>query len=1179
MGLYFPHPVKRRLSSELAAPSSPLGIGRRLGEGATSVVFQAEVAGVEVALKIARDPKFAARLADEADRLLMVGSTALAQVVDAGFVPHGTSSCEELEGHAYIALELAPGAPLAPTVKQAGRARAELALIVARDVAEALADLHAAGSAHGDVKPANVIFDPRARHARLVDLGLGTEVGEENVRGGTRRYLAPEVFTEGSGGDARSRDLWAFGLLLAELASPELARSTDPTGCLGAVELPPIIGEIARALLDRAPRARPSAEWVHRRALEALGGAEADSTRRRRAVERAYLGVRRREILHAATRHGARILVEGLPGRWLHQATDLARRVSALRGRAPEGGSPTLGELDAFGRSRWLVALIGASAAHWPVPRAGSDSELCERLLALCEGSDPASFALASIDSGIVALAVASDEPVELALALASGTPPAQVLDRAEHVVRGGGAPVLALVLARALRARGEYGRALSVLELASPEDAALEKAETLRRAGDSERALQLLGEPLGLDITRESRRAATLARIELDAGHPERARAALSGVVPTAASLEVRALIELALEDRRAATDSALYGVALAANDEEHARLAAVQGFVAHAAGDAQTAAESYRRAVDHAVRAGALLEEATYLTGLSAAAATLGHFAEALDAGRRALLLFDHLRRPKEAARAALSRAAVFAQAGAVAETREAAADCIARARIADDCRCRGYAHLALADVLPDGDAEGVEQALRAQTLLATSGSDDQLHVGARLLRRGQAVDIAALDARARSSEASIEPRLEWWGARARAEAESERPNRPEVVLAELSAAFSAPTPLGIRGPALAAGANLGARIGQADTARRLALGAREAAREIARHAPPELRAAIDSLPWLVQLESPRETDVSAEQVSDVETLVHALGRRDRLRPLLDQVLDALILWTGVERGLLLLRAPGGKLSPRAGRNLARADLRGEQLALSMSLAERAMEQREPVVAVDAAGELPDVHASVHALKLRSVLAVPLISRGEMLGVVYLDDRIRRGAFGAEELAWVRLVAALASVAIADARDQLLLRRAARRARRAEARLSVELAQREAALDVAERELARARDAEHPLPLRRDHRRQRAVECAAPARRSRGALRGPGAHRRRIGHGQRARRPRDPRQRQPPRGPSSARTAAPSPRRCSSRRSSVTCAARSPALRARGRASSRSPTAARCSSTRSPR
>jgi transcriptional regulator with PAS, ATPase and Fis domain len=72
-----------------------------------------------------------------------------------------------------------------------------------------------------------------------------------------------------------------------------------------------------------------------------------------------------------------------------------------------------------------------------------------------------------------------------------------------------------------------------------------------------------------------------------------------------------------------------------------------------------------------------------------------------------------------------------------------------------------------------------------------------------------------------------------------------------------------------------------------------------------------------------------------------------------------------------------------------------------------------------------------------------------------------------VRRGAFGSRELSWVRLVGTLAAVAILDAKSQLLLRRAARRAERAEARLALELAHREAELDVAERELARTRDA----------------------------------------------------------------------------------------------------------------
>src|SRR5262249_1822018 len=174
---------------------------------------------------------------------------------------------------------------------------------------------------------------------------------------------------------------------------------------------------------------------------------------------------------------------------------------------------------------------------------------------------------------------------------------------------------------------------------------------------------------------------------------------------------------------------------------------------------------------------------------------------------------------------------------------------------------------------------------------------------------------------------------------------------------------------------------------------------------------------------------------------QIAQLEAIVRALGGRDRLRPLLEQVLDTLLLWSGVERGLLLLRAPDGRLVPRAARNLAQRDLTGEQLALSQSIARAALERGDAVVATDAFSTLGDLHASVHALRLRSVLAVPLLARGETLGVVYLDDRARKGAFGPAELAWVRLVASQAAMAIADARDQVLLRRAARKAERARA------------------------------------------------------------------------------------------------------------------------------------------
>jgi serine/threonine-protein kinase PknK len=213
-----------------------------------------------------------------------------------------------------------------------------------------------------------------------------------------------------------------------------------------------------------------------------------------------------------------------------------------------------------------------------------------------------------------------------------------------------------------------------------------------------------------------------------------------------------------------------------------------------------------------------------------------------------------------------------------------------------------------------------------------------------------------------------------------------------------------------------------------------------------------------------WLGRYRASDVAAVDVEQALDLQKLVRSLSERRDLRALLDQVIDVLLLWTGAERGLLLMTEPSGELSPRSARNLSHDDLSGDQLTVSSSLAQRALESGEPVVAVDAMEELSRSYASVHALKLRSVLVLPLVAHGEVLGVAYLDDRVRRGAFGDKEIRWAQTVAPLAALAIADARAQVSLRSAVRRAEQASRQLEQNLARKETALDVAERELARA-------------------------------------------------------------------------------------------------------------------
>ncbi|MES1178367.1 MAG: sigma 54-interacting transcriptional regulator [Myxococcales bacterium] len=1046
----------------------------QLGQGSTSAVWLGDADGTACILKLGKGPAEAPRFADEAERLLFAAAPEFPTLFGVGLAGPGlaTELGARLEpGTPYLLLSLAPGEPLQRWLADgqlSAETREALAFTVARDIAAALAALHGSGAAHGDVKPANIIVAPDLGQARLVDFGLSGAAHQLEAKGGTARYLAPEVLGSGDG-DARARDLWALGATLLEILEPAAARVPVQDFELRATSE---LGSVVRALLARAPGARPSATWVFRRALSGLA-AEAPGVareRRRERVRRCYLSTRRAEIFGAARSRSARLELSEPALTWVTECRALAEGILKLRGRPLDDVLlPPLGSLDALSRSRFLVALVGPTAASWPALRELSEAQLLVRLLELAEQREPESFTLAAIERGAAPVAPLAAEPsaVDIALALREEEPDPSWLERGESLLRRERGPLsLALALSRAFRLRGELGRALSLLGEFSEAEARVASAELCRRAKDSASASAILAalDPALLDSEQRERVAAISARIALDAGEVERARALLEPFVAGVHTLEVRALLELGLGHASAALDAATRARLHAAGDEERARAEGLIGLLAHASGDAEPALRAFQAASDLASRVGALLEEATYLTGLSAAATNLGELGEALAAGRRALLLFEALGRTSEAARAALSTAVVYANAGAVHDARAAALDTVQRAKASGDRRCRGYAHLVLADTVERED-DAIEHASRALTLL--DAEDDALSAAARLRTHGGTVDLVLFDASARRDGASLDARLEWWGARAAHELRAGEPVRADVPLAELNALSSSRASLCVRGRALHFGALLAGRVGDADAARRLSAAAADAAREFLRRTPPELSAAVRALDWVRAAEIGVPSAIVPEQIADVEALVRSLSQRDRLRPLLRQVVDALVLWTGVERGLLLLRAPGGKLVPRAARNLRRVDLGHEQLALSQSLARRALDLGEPVVAVDAAGDLPEVHESVHALKLRSVLAVPLIAHGEALGVVYLDDRVRRGAFGMRELSWVRLVGTLAAVAIYDARSQLLLRRAARRAQRAEAKLAGDLAHREAELDVVSRELARSRDA----------------------------------------------------------------------------------------------------------------
>jgi transcriptional regulator with GAF, ATPase, and Fis domain len=271
---------------------------------------------------------------------------------------------------------------------------------------------------------------------------------------------------------------------------------------------------------------------------------------------------------------------------------------------------------------------------------------------------------------------------------------------------------------------------------------------------------------------------------------------------------------------------------------------------------------------------------------------------------------------------------------------------------------------------------------------------------------------------------------------------------------------------------------GAVLAQRGRDAALARTFADRARAAHAAMVAAAAPAFRAALDADPDLLSLpggEPPpslRYRDDSAVHLRRLLTLSRRLNSEANVDRILDEVIDTAIELTAAERGFLLLRQADGELAPVVARNFAMADLESPMSdggkrapagdvdpatsrSVSRSIAERAAQTGEPVVTVDAGvDERFAVAASVAALRLRSVLVVPLRQRGAITGCIYVDHRLRGGAFDDAAATLLGELADIAAIAIENARLTDDLRRTTREVDDLNRRLSAELAERDAEL-----------------------------------------------------------------------------------------------------------------------------
>jgi serine/threonine protein kinase len=229
-----------------------------IGSGAMGTVYRAWQSGMEraVAVKLLRTDLLAD---DELRRRFVREGRAAARLNHPNIVSvHVVGETDA--GVPYLVMEHLGGATLDQLLDAEPRLPPERAVSIARQVACALSEAHAAGIVHRDLKPGNVVLLERRGAGELVkifDFGIAKiadaalldgDVGRLTRDGaifGTPHYIAPEQ-AQGGALDGRA-DLYSLGILLYRMLSGQLPFDGNAVAVLLAHigRPPPDLAEVA----------------------------------------------------------------------------------------------------------------------------------------------------------------------------------------------------------------------------------------------------------------------------------------------------------------------------------------------------------------------------------------------------------------------------------------------------------------------------------------------------------------------------------------------------------------------------------------------------------------------------------------------------------------------------------------------------------------------------------------------------------------------------------------------------------------------------------------------------------------------------------------------------------------------------------------------------------------------
>jgi eukaryotic-like serine/threonine-protein kinase len=252
----------------------------------TDTVLGRTVAVKVLAPQFADDDGFVMRFRREAQAAASIGHPHIVSVFDTG----------SDDGVHYIVMEYVEGRTLAEILVGGGRILPDRAIDIAMDVCRALEAAHAQGVIHRDIKPGNIMLDPRG-DVKVTDFGIARvtttadTVAQTAAILGTASYLSPEQ-AQGQPVDGRS-DIYSLGCVLYEMvtgrppflgdspvavASKQVLEQPTPPSRLNSDVTADLDAVILRALAKNPANRYQSAEEMRADLERAKRGLPVDAT-------------------------------------------------------------------------------------------------------------------------------------------------------------------------------------------------------------------------------------------------------------------------------------------------------------------------------------------------------------------------------------------------------------------------------------------------------------------------------------------------------------------------------------------------------------------------------------------------------------------------------------------------------------------------------------------------------------------------------------------------------------------------------------------------------------------------------------------------------------------------------------------------------------------------------------